>query len=161
MFYFFFPTAQQELGTRGTLRVLGVSTATAIVLALALQFVGALHGGSVFLGIHAQLAALLVIFGLTRPSATILLFFVLPIRASIVAWGTGLLSFLFLITRRDLGSAVAFCAWLGAVAEIAGRPRLTVAWLRWRLRRSSPRPGSSARFHVIDGGRKQDPPVFH
>lgn len=156
VFYFFFPTAEEDLGRRRTFWILGLSYGVAVAFSLPLQLLGLIDPSSVFLGIHCFLTALTVIFGLTRPQASILLFFILPVRASWVAWGTGIISFFFFLTRRDLTSAVAFFGWCGAVGDIVARPYILRSWYRFRLSRLQREKDSSirSRFRVIEGGRK-------
>ena len=120
-------------------------------------------GDAAFVGLTPLLAALVALFGWSHPGANILLFFIIPIRAELIAWGTGALSFLWFLvalTRpgyaSPLGSSIALGAWLGALAwSRTGRGeirRLQLAWKRRRIERDL------RRFEVIDGGRSGSGP---
>ena len=160
MIYFFAPTAQDAFGSRGFLRAMGFTAIFSIVAGLALLAIGAVGTPTPFLGLNPFITALIVLFGLSRPNAQILLFFVLPIKAGWVAWGTGLLAALTFLFSRDLGSALWLSGWLAGYLwlelQLPGglrRPilRLQQWWLRRKLRR----------FKVIDGGRRDPDDLVH
>ncbi len=157
--YFFFTPAESSLGRRGLLEVIIVSWLSAVILLLPLLSLGAIVATTPYLGINCFLTALIVVFGLSRPNATILLFFVLPIRAAWVAWGTGFISFLYLVYTRDMSSAVALFGWAGAVLYMISGGRITnlIALLRARLLARRIFRRSSRRHHldVLDGGRSR------
>lgn len=158
--YFFLPPAEMTLGRRGLVRVLLVSWVAAVAVSLPLLYLGVVGVSMPYLGLDCFLTALIVVFGLSQPHARILLFFVLPIRASWVAWGTGLVSFLYFLYSRELVSSVAFFGWCGAVLWMYGG---TNVLRRWLDRRGPRRPRrKDSRFHVIDGGRDEGgPPIYH
>lgn len=163
--YYFLPPAEQALGRRGVARAAAFVLAVCIGSGLLLQLVGAVVGAGPAAGPGALLMALLVVFGLTRPNATILLFFVLPIRALWLAWGSGLLALLYFLATRSLGSAVWLAAWVAAWLWLRGVwTPLRRAWLRaryWWLHRRL------RRLEVIEGGRGRTRdeggggPLFH
>ena len=156
--FFLLAPVERGLGTRDAWFGLGAAWASAVVLGLVLTAVGAVTvpaGG--FLGLAPLLAALVGFFGWANPGARILLAFIIPVRADLVAWATGLLSFLYLLYARDLGSALAFGAWAGAWAWM--RLGGTGALRRWGLharRRKIER--DLRKFEVIDGGRASGAP---
>ncbi len=163
--FFFLPPAEQTLGKRGVFSVCAFSWLAAVLLALPLIFLSIIQVPQPYLGLNCFLTALIVVFGLSRPRARILLFFVIPIRAAWVAWGTGFLAFLFFLYSRNLESAVALFGWGGAVAWMyaEGSPSALMRKLRMRrfVRRARPRP---RRFDVIEGGKGQgddDDPWVH
>jgi hypothetical protein len=149
--WFFLPPAEGFLGRRRLLGLLALSWVGAVGATLPLQLAGVIQGGGPYLGIHCFLTALLVVFGLSVPDARILLFFVIPVRASWVAWGTGLVSLLFFLYSRALGSSIAFFGWAAAVAWMLGAGRVD-RWLG-RFRRRRP----ARRFGVIEGQRGRGP----
>ena len=123
-----------------------------IVVGFVLMLTGAVHLNNVWFGIEPFLAALLVIFGLSRPNATILLMFVIPIKAAWVAWGSGLLCLLHLLSDRDLGSAMWLAGWIsgymwlrGGIGQAFRRP-----FLRWQNARIKKKLST---FNVIEGGK--------
>lgn len=128
---FLLPPTEETLGTRGALRVLGFAILVSAGLALGLDALGGIKAGSPFLGQGALLTALLCLFGLLRPHAQILLFFVLPVRAGWIAWATGLLAFLGLLARRDLSSALWVGGWIAAWLWLNGAGRVLRAARRW------------------------------
>ena len=133
MIYFFFAPAEDAIGKKGLVRLFLMSWLAAVLLSFPLLAVGAIQSSAPYLGLHCFITAMIVVFGLSNPRATILLFFVLPIQASWIAWGTGLISFLFLLYGRDLASAVAFFGWVGATGYMMSGGSITGGW--WRLRR--------------------------
>jgi len=142
------------LGRRGLVQALGVTWASTVVVSTALLAAGLLSP-TVFLGIGPFLTALVAIFGFSMPNAQFLLFFVVPVRAVWLAWGSGLLSFLYLLYSRDLGSSLLFFAWGGASVWLWLRNgALRRTQLRWK-RKTIER--KLARFEVIEGGRTERP----
>jgi hypothetical protein len=98
------------------------------------------------------LAALLVIFGLSRPNATILLMFIIPIKAAWVAWGSGLLCLLHLLSDRDMSSAMWLSGWISGYLWIRGgiEQPLKRFWLRRKHTKIKKRLST---FDVIEGGK--------
>lgn len=164
--YFFLPPVEQTFGVRGV----GSATATVVGLTIALgmllQVVGAVAGIGPALGPGPLLIALTVLFGFSRPNATILLFFILPVRAIWIAWGSGLLALLYFLATRTLGSALIVSGWLGAWVWLQGASptELRKLWLRWRHARLHRR---LQRLEVIEGGRGRgdddgdNGPIYH
>lgn len=148
--FFLLPPVELLVGRKALLRALLVVFVVATVLGLALNALGAVSAPTPFIGIDPLLTALLVIFGLTRPNARILLFFVLPIKASWVAWGSGLLALLSLLSSRDLRAAMWFGGWVGGYIWLHGGPGRLVR--RWRLKAKHKRIEKRLkRFEVIEG----------
>jgi hypothetical protein len=151
--FFLLAPVERGLGVRDAWVGILVAWGVAVTLSLGLAglgVVGVPPGG--YLGVAPLVAALVGFFGWSHPGARILLAFVIPVRADLVAWATGLLSFLYLLYARDLGSALAFGGWAGAW----GWMRLggTGALRRWGLLARRRRIERDLRkFEVIDGGR--------
>ncbi|MGM0576267.1 MAG: rhomboid family intramembrane serine protease [Myxococcota bacterium] len=109
-------------------------------------------------GASGSIMALLAAFSFTMPSATILLFFVIPVQARWIVWiAVGIDTVMFFSSP---GGGLAYHTHLGGVLGawllITGtwRPRLLkdrvrLLWLRARKRGLQRRKG----FRVIDGGR--------
>lgn len=151
--FFLLTPVERALGVRDTWLGAALAWACGTAFAGGLQAAGlvAVPAGG-WLGLAPLLAALVSWFGWANPTARILLMFVIPVRADLLAWATGLLSFLFLLYARDLGSALALGAWMGAWAWLrmggtGAMRRLGLAWRRRRITREL------RRFEVIDGGR--------
>lgn len=163
--YFFWSPVERQLGRRGLLRTLGAAWLAAVALTLPLLLLGGVQGRSPYLGPTCFLTALVAVFGLANPTATILLI-VLPVRAVWITWGSGILAFLFFLYARDVASAVAFFGWAGAVASFLGGRTLRRTWLRvqerwYRSRLDRTRQKARSRFTAIPGGRDDDGPVYH
>lgn len=165
-FYFFLPPVEQSLGARGLGRAAALTVLVSIGLGLLLQLVGAIVGERPFSGPGPLLTALTVLFGFTRPNASILLFFVLPVRALWIAWGSGLLALLYFLSTRSLDSALWLSGWIGAWIWLRGDPfqGLRKRWLRFRYDRLNRR---LRKLEVIEGGRgrgassRDDGPIYH
>jgi len=147
--YFLLPPLERLAPTRRIAEAVLVSAVGGTLLTLALDAVGLVHGQTFGWGLLASV--LLVLFGLYQPTAVIRLFFVIPIPAQMLVWGTGLLSGLLLLASFDLQSADFFGTFLG-----------TLAWWRWRgphaRRRQLVKEGERIerelrRFQVLEGGR--------
>ena len=153
LFLFFILPAVESMFSRTRLRQFAMVTyGGSILFGFFLLMVGAVHVNGVWFGIEPFLAGLLVLFGLSRPNATILLFFVIPIRAAWVAWGSGLLCLLYLLSGRDLGSAMWAAGWLSGYLWLRGGivQGLRRPFLRWKQQQIKRRLN---RFDVIEGGR--------
>jgi membrane associated rhomboid family serine protease len=144
--YFLLPPLERWFSRRQLVQAIGAAALGGTALALALNGLGVVRGQTT--GWAPLVTALLVLFGLHRPDAIIRLFFVLPVPAKVIAWGTGALSFLFLLASFDLGAADAFGTWAGAIG-----------WWFWlgpggrrrQLKRKS--RGIERQLRVLDGGR--------
>lgn len=159
--FFFWRPAEEALGRRLLFRLLLVTWLTAVLVTLPLLMVGAVVAPSAYLGLNCFLTGLLVVFGLSNPGANILLFFVVPVPAWLMAWATGLVSFLFFLYLRSVGASVAFFGWVGAMAFMYVRTRRLdpLAWVRRRMaRRRQPR-GQAIRFP--GGNRADDDTLYH
>jgi hypothetical protein len=155
MIFFFLPGAQADFGVGRTCRNFAVAWLFSVGIGFPMQMAGVVVP-SAYLGVNCFLTALVVIFGLLKPNATILLV-VLPVRASWVAWGTGLGSFVMFLSTRNLYWAVAFFGWCGSVVDLAGSRWLRAAWYRFRLARldrarQDPHD-RGPRLKVLEGGR--------
>jgi membrane associated rhomboid family serine protease len=145
--FFLLPPTLSLYGRREVAAAGLAAWAGAVAITLVLQAPRILQPTATpFLGLEPFLTALLLLFGLARPDARILLFFVIPIRAGWVAWGTGAVAFLVFLYTRSVGASVALFGWCGALAWFYGRSRL--AGLRLP-RRSRP---ASSHLKVVRGG---------
>lgn len=154
--FFFMGTTERLLGTRRFIQAVGASVGVAAVATTFFDAVGILAPapGSVFLGLEPVMLALLVLFGLTIPNARIMLFFVLPIRASWVAWASGLLSLLTFLATRELSASMALGGWLGGYLWLRAGPDALDRWRRRNKARQVER--DLQRFTVLPGGRSKE-----
>lgn len=159
MVYFFVPPIQRKFGRKGFLRLAAYTIAIASVFGLLLNLIGAVVTGPTF-GLGPLLTAMFVVFGLSNPRAQILLFFILPIKAIWIAYGTSVLAFLYFITTRDLGSAL----WLGGCASgfvfmnLGKLEALRKKQVHSKHRAVQERANAKARakFQVYKGGKDDD-----
>lgn len=138
------------LGRRGLVGMLAATWAVGTILAAVGMALNVTSGA--YWGLSPLLASMVSVFGFMLPNTVFRLFFVLPVRAIWISWGTGLLSFLFLLAWRDTGSALTFFGWVGSTAWFAlwrtgGFRRWQLLWKKRQVEKKL------ARFEVIDGGR--------
>lgn len=155
LLFFLIAPLDRLLGRASFLRAVGVSWLVAVVVTLGLVGTGLVSQTGPYLGASPLLAALVALMGFMMPGATFLLMFVIPIKAGIIAWGTGLLSFLYLLASRDVGASLAFFGWSGAWLFLNFRGGFfRRAMLRWKRDRIQKR---LQKFEVIEGGKGQAP----
>ena len=154
--YFFLPQLESSYSDRQQLEVVGFAAAGGTLFAGALDLIGILRTPAPAFGWDGLVTIAVVLFGLTNPKAVIHLFFVLPVRASLFVWGTGLLAALFLLAVPALDTADYLGVWLGVMA-----------WWRWRgpearkrvLRDKAKNIERELRnFEVLEGGRRNNRP---
>jgi hypothetical protein len=149
--YFMLAPVDGLLGRRGLVQALGFAWVVGVLVTAALLATGLVGVSAPFLGLGPLLAALVALFGFSMPNAQFLLFFVIPVRAVWLAWGTGLLSFLYLLYAREVSSSLTFFAWGGTWAWMTLQSgvlrRASLRWKKARIERKL------ARFEVIEGGR--------
>lgn len=153
LFLFFILPAVEPIFSTKRLTRFAISTYLgSIVLGFVLLLSGAVQVRGAWFGIEPILAGLLVLFGLSRPNATILLMFILPIKAAWVAWGSGLLCLLNVLSGRDLGSAMWLAGWICGYLWLKGGlvKGLQQPFLKWKHKQLQEK---LSRFDVIDGGR--------
>jgi membrane associated rhomboid family serine protease len=157
LLFFFLPPTLDYLGRRGTGKLLAASWIIGVLVGFALAWPGIVLGAGPCVGITALTTAMIVVFGLARPDAQILMFLVLPIRGLwIVYLELFLVSLLFLFTR-SLEAAVALTTCLAAIVWMWCDGSLRVLLLKLRLKWLVSSRGHDRRkrgkFEVIDGGR--------
>ncbi len=153
LFIFFILPAVEPMFSLERLKRFAVFTYLgSIVFGFAMLLLGAVHIRGAWFGIEPLLAGLLVLFGLSRPNATILLMFIIPIKAAWVAWGSGLLCLLNVLSGRDLGSAMWLAGWLCGYVWLRGgiMPALRKTLLRFKHQQLKKK---LSRFDVIEGGK--------
>ncbi|MED5371929.1 MAG: hypothetical protein VX899_12995 [Myxococcota bacterium] len=150
----FLGPAEQALGRKRLLGAMATAALGAGALTTGLDAIGLLAGGGVFVGLEPILTGLVVIFGMAHPNATIRLFFVLPIKAQWLAWGSGVLALLFFLAQRDLSSAMYLFGWVSTFAFMSLREDFfRQMWLRWKARKHEKELG---KFTVIKGGKDEN-----
>jgi hypothetical protein len=119
---------------------------------MALDAIGIVGGAG--LGWSVFATAAFTIIGLANPDREIRLFFVLPVKGILFAYGAGVLAVLFILAWRSLTAADHLGAWAGVMAwwYLVGpgsRRRKLISKSR-KIERDL------ARFQVLQGGRNRD-----
>ncbi len=163
VFYFFSAPVEQRFGTRGFLVLFYVSAAGAAVTGLLLSAVTGLGGP--FFGMLPSLLSLIVVFGLMHPEATILLMFVLPVKAKYLSYGTVLVTVLTFLAKANPNGAYQLGGILLGYIVFRGPGNLLHPrhWVQsFLLRRVRKRRD---RFTVIEGSKGKDTddrgPTYH
>lgn len=152
--YFFLPVLPRLLGRRQWVEALGASALVATVLPMGIDALDLLPG-AVRTGWDVLIPAIVVIFGLVQPKATIQLMFVLPVQASIFVWATLFFAVFFLLVSPTTASVEPVGAWIGVVS-----------WWQFRgpgsrrrqlLKKADKLERELQRFTVLDGGKAERP----
>jgi len=152
LFLFFLLPIVESMYTRQRLIRMAVTTLIGSVLfGLVMVLLKVVPTQTMWLGPEPWLTALVVVVGLTRPNMVFYLMFVLPIRASWMAWGSGLMALLYLLYTRDMNSAMWLGGWIsGYVWVQGGMPKsLKKAYLRHKAKQVEKRLST---FDVLEGG---------
>lgn len=161
VFYFFAGTIESALGTRGFLQLYIISALGGAVACL-------LFGSMVSVGIPCSgmlpsLLALIVVFGLLNPEATVLLMFILPIKAKFISYGTVIVTALtFLAQTNPHGAYHLGGIGLGWLYFRSPTYWLDLNWWRWKYFEYNQKKRRS-KFTVIDGQNDDDDdkPTIH
>ena len=146
---------------RTSVQILGAALLGSGILGLTLDAVGLLGAAnrlsasaSTAAGWASLCTALIALFGLISPNAVVQLFFVLPVRASVFTWGSGVVALLYFLSSPQLGTAEHLGTWGGVVGwwfllGPGSRNRKLKAKAR-KIERDL------QRFNVLDGGRSDE-----
>jgi membrane associated rhomboid family serine protease len=109
-----------------------------------------------------SLLALLVVFGLLNPEATILLMFILPVKAKYLSYGTVLITGLTFLAKANsygayhLGGILFGFLYFKGPKQLFDSKLTYLRCLKWQLKRKR------AGFRVIDGDKDNgDKPTYH
>jgi membrane associated rhomboid family serine protease len=156
VFFFFAGTVENALGTRRFLNLY-------IIAAMGGAAAGLTFGGPIpCAGMMPSLLALIVVFGLINPESTILLMFVLPIKAKYISYATVVVTALTFLARTNVNGAYH----LGGIALAWIFFRSPTHWLdsnwwRWKFFEYKQKKRRS-KFTVIDGENEDDKgPTIH
>ncbi len=165
IFYMFAGDLRWALGRRRFWNLLWMSAGAAAVAAclvqVLLQSAGAV-GPTAFVLMQGQrmlMAIVIAAFALIRRDATIILFFVLPIRARWFIWIEIAFAWVGFLATTDLAGFIGICTAVGAVFVLLrpGRTRglmreMRLRYERWYVKQKLNR--GRRRFRVVPGGRK-------
>ena len=154
---FFLPPTERTYKRRGLYRLLFLTFGLSVLFGAIFSVIG-ITGGFAY-GIEPFLLAMLAAFCFTNPNAEILLFFILPLKASWIGWFSGLASFLFLVATRELSFVLTLSGWLAGLVFLAMKRRGPLKQIykqTFGRRRKAKKP-----FVLIQGGKKDDGDVYH
>lgn len=128
-----------------------------------LAFSGVAGFNAPFMGMLPGLLALIVVFGLLNPEATILLMFILPVKAKYISYGTAGITLLTFLAKANpygayhLGGVLLGFLYFKSPGTFIDPKLIHLKYLQWQLERRK------SRFRVIDGskGKDDDKPTYH
>ena len=162
VFYFFAAPVEYAFGTRRFLQLFYVSAAGGAVCGLLFSSVSGFNAP--FMGMLPSLLALIVIFGLLNPEATILLMFILPIKAKYLSYGTIVITLLTFLAKANphgayhLGGILFGYIYFRGPKDVFDPNRLAAKYSEWQFNRKK------SKFTVIDGQKNKeddDKPTLH
>jgi len=174
--YWFGADVHVRLGRRGFWRLLAWTVPGAAVVAVATEIaLEALAGQSttalpfqLMQGQRVLMTILVAAFATLYKDATILAFFVLPLRARWFLWFGILIGFVAYLGTKDLAGFAGICAATGisvlALSRRVARSRLRTRWLEWRRSRLTRKVDRSARkrgLRVVDRDDKPRGPTIN
>jgi membrane associated rhomboid family serine protease len=160
VFFFFAGTIESALGTRAFLRLYVIAAAGGA--ATSLIFSGLTSFAVPCAGMLPSLLALIIVFGMLQPEATILLMFVLPIKAKYISYGTTIVTALTFLAQTNVHGAY-HLGGIGLAWTYIRAPAqwLDTNWWRWKFFAHSQKKRRS-KFTVINGkGKDDDKPTIH
>lgn len=155
--YFFLPVVVQSYGRKGLNRLLlwvAIITTTVGLIGVITHAIPSTSTPA--FGIRPLITAMIVIFGLKNPYATIYLLF-FPIQASWVAWGTGIFGLLQFFAGRSLESLLVLGGWLTGYLFVTnhGQIKPKQLWINFKHQQRR------RRLHSVDGGKNKKDPYIH
>ena len=161
IFYFFAGTVESALGTRKFLGLYFIAAAGGAAAGLILNSLTSF--GTPYAGMMPSLLALIVVFGLLRPEATVLLMFVLPVKAKYISYGTVIVTALTFLAKTNAHGAY-HLGGIGLAWFYFRSPAqwLDLNWWRWKHFERT-RKKRRAKFNVINGKNVDDDhkPTIH
>lgn len=163
-----------RLGRRSFWKLIAWATICAAIAAVVVDVAAWLLGGSptlttfaIMQGQHMLVVLMIAAFSVLYRDATILLFFILPVKAGYFLWIEILFAFMAFLGTKDLAGFVGICVGIAVTAGLLHRGlgvrgfrrglreswlRLQQSWMRWRLGRIRKRRG----FRVVRGEGKHE-----
>lgn len=159
--YFFAAPVEHAFGAKRFLILFYLSAVGAAVFGILFSMIPGF--AAPFSGMLPSLLSLIVVFGLLSPDATILLMFILPIKAKYLSYGTVLITFLTFLAKANPNGAYHLGGILLGYVYFK-RPRtlfdpnvIRLRYLKWQLRRNQ------SRSRMTDDAQKKDDgkPTIH
>ncbi len=160
IFYFFAGPVEQAFKQKGFLILFYLSALGGLLVGLLFSSVSGFNGP--FSGMMPSLLAMIVIFGFLSPDSTILLMFVIPVKAKYLSYGTILITALTFLAKANPHGAYhlggILIGWLYFKGPQFFNPKMI--YLKYRQQNQKKK---KSKFTVIDGGsdKKDDGPTFH
>lgn len=149
VFYFFAGTIEGALGTRTFLKLYSFAAIGGAAAGLLFSGLASFH--IPYAGMMPSLLALIVTFGLLQPEATILLMFILPIKAKYISYATVVVTALTFLAKANVHGAYHMGGILfGYLYFRKPVQMLNVNWWRWKYFEYIQKKRRS-RFTVIRG----------
>lgn len=151
--YFFLPVIVDSYGRKGLNRLL----LWIVIITSALGTLGVITGAipstsAPAFGLHPILIAMVAIFGLKNPFATIYVL-VFPIQASWVAWGSGILALLNFFAGRSLESLLVIGGWITGYLFVTGQGQIKPKKLWRKYSSKAQHKKRHRRLQAMDGGK--------
>jgi len=162
VFYFFIAPVENYFGPKRFIIFFYTSALGGFLCGFALSGVGGFNAP--FSGMMPSLLSLIVTFGFLNPEATILLMFVLPIKAKYLSYGTIIVSSLTFLAKANpygayhLGGILFGYLYFKGFGNLLNTNVLYLKYLEWQLKKRR------SRFTVIDGYKgkgDKDKPTYH
>ena len=153
VFYFFAAPVETRFGFKHFLILFYLSAFGGFVCGQLFSGVSGFYAP--FMGMLPSLLSLVVVFGLLNPDATILLMFILPVKAKYLSYGTILITLLTFLAKVNphgayhLGGILFGYIYFRGPRTIFNPKLLYLRYLQWQLKRKK------AKFSVIDGDKKK------
>ncbi|MBT4364947.1 MAG: rhomboid family intramembrane serine protease [Desulfobacterales bacterium] len=149
MFFFFAGSVENAIGTNRFLILFYFSALGGALCGMGLSSFSAFNYP--FMGMMPSLLSTIVIFGLLKPEATILLMFILPVKAKFISYITVLITFLTFLAKANpygayhLGGILFGYLYFRSMDGLLDYRIIYMKYLKWRMNRNK------ARFKVING----------
>jgi membrane associated rhomboid family serine protease len=162
VFYFFVAPVENAFGSKRFLIFFYLSALGGALCGLSFSSVSGFN--TPFLGMLPSILSMIVIFGLLSPESTILLMFIIPIKAKYISYGTALITLLTFLAKVNshgayhLGGILFGYIYFKGPRTIFDPKLIYTKYLEWQLKRKR------SRFKVLDGNKKKgddDKPTYH
>ena len=154
VFYFFAAPVENVFGPKRFL-ILFYSSAVGAALC-GLGFGSVVGFNTPFLGMMPSLLSLIVVFGLLNPEATILLMFILPLKAKYLSYGTVIITFLTFLAKANphgayhLGGILFGYVYFRGPGNLVDLKLIYLKYRAWQLKKKR------SRFKVVGGSQEKD-----
>ncbi|KPJ57091.1 MAG: hypothetical protein AMJ42_04800 [Deltaproteobacteria bacterium DG_8] len=164
VFYFFAGAVENAFGPKRFLFLFYTSALGGALCGLSFSSVSGFTAP--FLGMVPSILSLIVIFGFLSPEATILLMFILPIKAKYLSYGTIIITLLTFLAKTNphgayhLGGILFGYLYFKGVGEFLNPRFIYLKYLEWELKRKR------SRFKVVESDKKKEDedeatPTYH